>query len=69
MKGGVHGKGIRVNAVGPGPIFTPFYQRRVAASGETLEQYKARAAQGQGCTRHHSEAPGQAEEVAAAILF
>jgi NAD(P)-dependent dehydrogenase (short-subunit alcohol dehydrogenase family) len=26
--------GIRVNAVGPGPIFTPFHQRRIAASGE-----------------------------------
>ena len=38
MKGGVHGKGIRVNAVGRGPIFTPFHQRRVAASGETVEQ-------------------------------
>src|SRR5437016_6773378 len=25
-------EGIRVNAVGPGPIFTPFHQRRIAAS-------------------------------------
>jgi len=23
--------GIRMNAVGPGPIFTPFHQRRIAA--------------------------------------
>src|SRR5438105_4717265 len=38
--------GIRVNAVGPGPIFTPFHQRRLAASGETVEQYNAKAAQG-----------------------
>jgi NAD(P)-dependent dehydrogenase (short-subunit alcohol dehydrogenase family) len=30
-------EGIRVNAVGPGPIFTPFHQRRIAAAGETVE--------------------------------
>ena len=57
---GVHGKGIRVNAVGPGPIFTPFHQRRVAAFGENVEQYKAKAAQGTVLKR-----PGRAEEVAA----
>src|ERR1700758_2066777 len=56
--------GIRVNAVGPGPIFTPFHQRRIAASGETVEQYNARAAQATMLKR-----PGRAEEVAAAILF
>ena len=56
--------GIRVNAVGPGPIFTPFHQRRIAAAGETVEQYNARAAQGTMLKR-----PGRAEEVAAAILF
>jgi NAD(P)-dependent dehydrogenase (short-subunit alcohol dehydrogenase family) len=32
-------EGIRVNAVGPGPIFTPFHARRIAAAGETVEQY------------------------------
>jgi NAD(P)-dependent dehydrogenase (short-subunit alcohol dehydrogenase family) len=57
-------EGIRVNAVGPGPIFTPFHQRRIAAAGETIEQYNARAAQGTMLKR-----PGRAEEVAAAILF
>jgi len=57
-------EGIRVNAVGPGPIFTPFHQRRIAASGETVEQYNAKAAQGTMLRR-----PGKAEEVAAAILF
>ena len=57
-------EGIRVNAVGPGPIFTPFHQRRIAASGESIEQYNARAAQGTMLKR-----PGRAEEVAAAILF
>ncbi len=57
-------EGIRVNAVGPGPIFTPFHARRIAAAGETVEQYNAKAAQGTMLKR-----PGRAEEVAAAILF
>jgi NAD(P)-dependent dehydrogenase (short-subunit alcohol dehydrogenase family) len=57
-------EGIRVNAVGPGPIFTRFHQRRIAAAGETVEQYNAKAAQGTMLKR-----PGRAEEVAAAILF
>ncbi len=56
--------GIRVNAVGPGPIFTPFHQRRIAAAGQSVEEYNARAAQGTMLKR-----PGRAEEVAAAILF
>jgi 2-hydroxycyclohexanecarboxyl-CoA dehydrogenase len=56
--------GIRVNAVGPGPIFTPFHARLIAAAGETVEQYNAKAAQGTMLKR-----PGRAEEVAAAILF
>src|ERR1700739_3556269 len=51
-------------AAGPGPIFTRFHQRRIAAAGETVEQYNARAAQGTMLKR-----PGRAEEVAAAILF
>jgi NAD(P)-dependent dehydrogenase (short-subunit alcohol dehydrogenase family) len=38
--------------------------RRIAASGETVEQYNAKAAQGTMLKR-----PGRAEEVAAAILF
>ncbi|MSO91460.1 MAG: SDR family oxidoreductase [Acetobacteraceae bacterium] len=57
-------EGIRVNAVGPGPIFTPFHKRRLEAAGETVEQYNAKAAQGTMLKR-----PGRAEEVAAAILF
>src|SRR6201986_2935421 len=56
-------EGIRVNAVGPGPIFTPFHQRRLAAAGETVESYNAKAAQGTMLKR-----PGRAEGVAAAIL-
>ncbi len=57
-------EGIRVNAVGPGPIFTPFHQRRLEAAGESIEQYNAKAAQGTMMKR-----PGTADEVAAAILF
>jgi NAD(P)-dependent dehydrogenase (short-subunit alcohol dehydrogenase family) len=38
--------------------------RRIAASGETVEQYNARAVQGTMLKR-----PGRAEEVAVAILF
>ncbi len=57
-------QGIRVNAVGPGPIFTPFHARRIAAAGESVEQYNARAARVTMLKR-----PGRAEEVAAAILF
>jgi NAD(P)-dependent dehydrogenase (short-subunit alcohol dehydrogenase family) len=53
-----------VNAVGAGPIFTPFHARRLAASGETVAEYNAKAAQG-----NMMERPGRAEEVAAAILF
>src|ERR1700709_401125 len=55
-------EGIRVNAVGPGPIFTPFHERRIAAAGETGEAYNAQAAQGTMMKR-----PGRAEAVAAAI--
>ena len=57
-------EGIRVNAVGPGPIFTPFHQRRIEAAGETVDQYNAQAARGTMLKR-----PGKPEEVAAAILF
>src|ERR1700685_1983187 len=58
------GGGTPGNAVGPGPIFTPFHQRRLAAAGETVEQYNAKAAQGTMLKR-----PGRPEEVASAILF
>jgi hypothetical protein len=57
-------EGIRVNAVGPGPIFPPFHARRAAASGQTIEQYNAKAAQGTMMKRLD-----WAEEFAAAILF
>ena len=57
-------EGIRVNAVCPGPIFTPFHERRTLAMGRTLEQYREDAAKGTMLKRH-----GTPEEVAAGILF
>jgi 2-hydroxycyclohexanecarboxyl-CoA dehydrogenase len=56
--------GIRVNAVCPGPIFTPFHERRTRELGRTLEQYREDAAKGTILKR-----PGTPEEVAACILF
>ena len=55
---------IRVNAVCPGPIFTPFHERRTLTLGRTLEQYREDAAKGTLLRR-----PGTPEEVAACILF
>lgn len=56
--------GIRVNAVCPGPIFTPFHARRIEAAGQTVEDYNDDAAQ-----RTMLRRPGTPEEVAACILF
>ena len=56
--------GIRVNAVCPGAIFTPFHARRIEAAGKTREQYDANAA-----SRAMMKRPGTPEEVAACILF
>jgi 2-hydroxycyclohexanecarboxyl-CoA dehydrogenase len=55
---------IRVNAVCPGPIFTPFHERRTREQGRTLEQYREDAAKGTMLRR-----AGTPEEVAACILF
>src|SRR6202048_3410862 len=55
---------IRAKAVAPAPLFPLFHARRIAAAGETVEQYNAKAAQGTMLKR-----PGKPEEVAAAILF
>ncbi len=57
-------EGIRVNAVCPGPIFTPFHDRRIKAAGQTLENYNADAA-----SRTMMQRPGTSEEVAACVLF
>ena len=60
-----HGaEGIRVNAVCPGPIFTPFHARRLQAAGKTVAQYNEDAA-----GRTMLKRPGTAEEVAACIFF
>ena len=57
-------EGIRINAVGPGPIFTPFHAKRIAAAGQTVEQYNDEAARQTMMKR-----PGRSEEVAACIAF
>jgi NAD(P)-dependent dehydrogenase (short-subunit alcohol dehydrogenase family) len=56
--------GIRVNAVCPGPILTPFHEKRTRELGRTLEQYREDAAKSTILKR-----PGTPEEVAACILF
>jgi NAD(P)-dependent dehydrogenase (short-subunit alcohol dehydrogenase family) len=58
------GDGIRVNAVCPGPIYTPFHEQRIRALGRTFEQYQEDAAKGTLLRRH-----GSPDEVAACILF
>lgn len=57
-------EGIRVNAVCPGPIFTPFHAQRIAAAGRSVESYNEDAA-GRTMLRR----PGTSEEVASCILF
>ncbi len=57
-------EGIRVNAVCPGPIFTPFHAKRIAAAGKTVADYNADAAQ-----RTMMKRPGTSEEVAGCIYF
>ena len=57
-------EGIRVNAVCPGPIFTPFHARRIQATGQTIEQYRDDAAR-----RTMLKRPGTPQEVAACIFF
>jgi NAD(P)-dependent dehydrogenase (short-subunit alcohol dehydrogenase family) len=56
--------GIRVNAVCPGPILTPFHERRIAAAGKTLDEYRAEAG-----ARTMLMRPGTPQEVAACVLF
>ena len=57
-------EGVRVNAVGPGPIFTPFHERRAEALGQTPESYvEAFGAETM------MKRPGTAREVANGIAF
>jgi NAD(P)-dependent dehydrogenase (short-subunit alcohol dehydrogenase family) len=57
-------EGIRVNAVCPGPIYTPFHERRIQTLGRTFEQYREDAARSTMLRR-----PGTPDEVASCILF
>lgn len=56
--------GVRVMAVGPGPIFTDFHEKRAAELGQTHEQY---------CKDFGADTmldrPGTPQEVANVILF
>ena len=57
-------EGVRVNAVCPGPIFTPFHERRALAAGKTLEEFRDEFGRQTMLKR-----PGTPQEVAACILF
>ena len=57
-------QGVRVNAVGPGPIFTPFHERRAEDLRQTHEAYiEAFGAETM------LKRPGTAREVASGIAF
>lgn len=56
--------GIRVNAVCPGPIFTPFHERRALAAGKTPEAFQEDFGRQTMLKR-----PGTPQEVAACIAF
>jgi NAD(P)-dependent dehydrogenase (short-subunit alcohol dehydrogenase family) len=57
-------EGIRVNAVCPGPIFTPFHERRATQAGTSPEAFKERFGQDTMLKR-----AGTPREVAACITF
>ena len=58
------GEGIRVNAVCPGPTYTPFHEGRAVAAGKTHEVFKEEFAQHTMLKR-----PGTPREIAACVLF
>ena len=64
MARGHAAQGVRVNAVGPGPIFTPFHERRAEALGQTREAYVDEFGAETMLKR-----PGTAREVASGIAF
>lgn len=55
---------IRVNAVGPGPIYTPFHEHRALDAGRELNEFRNEFAQDTMLNR-----PGTPREVANCILF
>ncbi len=57
-------EGIRVNAVCPGPTYTPFHQGRAAAAGRTHEDFKREFGQHTMLKR-----PAVPREIAACVLF
>ena len=57
-------QGVRVNAVGPGPIFTPFHERRAETLGQTHEAYVEEFG-----AETMMKRPGTAREVANGIAF
>ena len=57
-------QGVRVNAVGPGPIFTPFHARRAETLGQTQESYIEEFGAETMLKR-----PGTAREIANGIAF
>ena len=57
-------EGVRVNAVGPGPIFTPFHERRAETLGKTRDAYVEEFGAETMLKR-----PGRARDVANGIAF
>ena len=57
-------QGVRVNAVGPGPIFTPFHMRRAETLGQSQESYIEEFGAETMLKR-----PGTAREIANGIAF
>ena len=57
-------EGIRVNSVGPGPIITPFHERRAADAGQPWDDYVE-----DFCRQTMMKRAGSALEVANGILF
>ena len=57
-------QGVRVNAVGPGPIFTPFHARRAETLGQTQESYIEEFG-----AETMMKRPGTAREIANGIAF
>ena len=56
--------GIRVNSVGPGPIITPFHERRAKDTGQPWDEYLENF-----CRQTMMKRAGNALEVANGILF